>query len=376
MERQRTVAHCANPFLELTTVWMYDQIRSLRRYRPVVVTQAVRNREAFPFDPIYSAEDLPWWGRTACRMVRKVRGTYADYASLLRREGVEVIHAHFGQEGYRCLEARRGAGVPMVTAFYGMDLSVLPRQRLWRRRFERLFAEGDLFLAEGHHMGAGLVDLGCRPDRVCIHRLGVDLDRFPYVPPEARAAEAPVVLACAAFREKKGIPYGLRAFHRIRDGHPTAQMRIIGDGPLRAEIEDEIRRLNLGDRVTLLGIRPRSVCLEELGRATLLLYPSVTASDGDTEGGAPVALIEAMASGLPVVSSLHADIPEVVPDGRCGLLVEERDVEGLAEGLDGLLKSPEMREAMGRAGRTHVEANHNLRVQGERLEAIYDRARG
>ena len=124
------------------------------------------------------------------------------------------------------------------------------------------------------------------------------------------------------------------------------------------------------------GRRGDGGCREELARATVLLYPSVTASDGDTEGGAPVALIEAMASGAPVVSSLHADIPEVVPDGRCGLLTEERDVEALAERLDALLSSPGLRAEMGRNGRAHVEANHNLSVQGSRLEDIYDRVIG
>ena len=373
---KRTVAHCANPFLALTTVWIYDQIRSLRRYRPVALTQAVQNRETFPFDPLYSAEDLPLWKRTAYRAVRKARGTYVGYVSVLKREGAGVIHAHFGQEGYRCLAARRGAGVPLITTFYGMDLSVLPRQRLWRKRFERLFSEGDAFLAEGPHMAEGLVALGCPREKACVHRLGVDLSRIPFHSPEARASESPVVLMYAVFREKKGQVYGLRAFHRILDAHPDARMRIIGDGPLREEIEREIRDLRLGDRVALLGMQPHAACLEELRRATVLLYPSVTASDGDTEGGAPVALIEAMASGAPVVSSLHADIPEVAPNGRCGLLAGERDVAALAEALDAFLASPELRSEMGRNGRAHVELNHNLSVQGEGLEGIYDRVIG
>ena len=86
-----------------------------------------------------------------------------------------------------------------------------------------------------------------------------------------------------------------------------------------------------------------------------------------------MALIEAMASGLPIVSSHHADIPTVAPDGRCALLFSERDVDGLAEGLDTLLLSTQLREKMGRAGRAHVEEAHDMRKQGPRLEAVYDR---
>ncbi len=366
-----TVAHCANPFLTLTMVWCYDQIRSLSRYRPVVLTQARQNENVFPVETLHSSEDLRPLRRSVYRVIRKIRGTYAGYGCILREEGAAIIHAHFGQEGFFCLAARRCAHVPMVTTFYGMDASALPRQRLWRRRFQRLFHDGELFLVEGPRMGESLVSIGCPIEKVHVHPLGVDLGKIGKAPPESRT-EA-VVLMYANFREKKGHVYGLRACRKILVSHPGLKVRIIGDGERRAEVEREIQRLVLGDHVTLLGMLPHAKCLEELARASVLLYPSVTAADGDTEGGAPVALIEAMASGLPIVSSHHADIPTVAPDGRCALLFRERDVDGLAEGLDTLLRSSRLREEMGRAGRAHVEDAHDMRKQGRRLEAVYDR---
>ncbi len=371
MPEKPTVAHCANPFLTLTMVWCYDQIRSLTRYRPVVLTQARQNETVFPVGTLYSSEDLPPFRRSVYRVIRKLRGTYVGYGGVLREEGAAIIHAHFGQEGFFCLAARRCARVPMATTFYGMDASALPRQRLWRRRFQRLFKEGELFLVEGPRMGESLVSIGCPAEKVHVHRLGVDLDRIVHTPAESRTQA--VVLMYANFREKKGHVYGLRACHKILDSHPGLNVRIIGDGVLRAEVEREIQRLGLRDRVALLGMLPHEACLEELGRASVLLYPSVTAADGDTEGGAPVALIEAMASGLAIVSSHHADIPTVAPDGLCALLFRERDVDGLAEGLDTLLRSGQLREKMGRAGRAHVEAAHDMLRQGRRLEAVYDR---
>ena len=371
MPEKPTVAHCANPFLTLTMVWCYDQIRSLTRYRPVVLTQARQNENVFPVETLYSSEDLPRLRRSVYRVIRKIRGTYAGYGGVLRKERAGIIHAHFGQEGFFCLAARRCARIPLVTTFYGMDASALPRQRLWRRRFQRLFHDGELFLVEGPRMGESLVSIGCPAEKVHVHRLGVDLGKIGKAPPEARI-EA-VVLMYANFREKKGHVYGLRACRKILVSHPGLKVRMIGDGLLRAEVEREIVRLGLGDRVTLLGMLPHAKCLEELARASVLLYPSVTAADGDTEGGAPVALIEAMASGLPIVSSHHADIPTVAPDGRCALLFSERDVDGLVEGLDTLLLSTQLREKMGRAGRAHVEEAHDMRKQGPRLEAVYDR---
>ncbi|MDA0748413.1 MAG: glycosyltransferase, partial [bacterium] len=218
-----------------------------------------------------------------------------------------------------------------------------------------------------------LVDLGCPAQKVQVQALGVDLDRIPFVEPANRVDHAPVVLMYAALREKKGHVYGLRAFRKVQDAYPGVQVRVIGDGPLRGEIEEEIQKLGIAESVSLLGMLPHAVCTEELKRATVLLYPSVTAADGDTEGGAPVSLIEAMASGLPVVSSQHADIPFVVPEGRCGLLAKERDVDGLAEALDAVLRSEDMRGKMAWAGRRHVEAHHALVTQVGRLEEVYDR---
>lgn len=365
-----TVIQCANPFLPLTTVWMYDQIRTLSRYRPVVITQLRQNTDLFPIADTFSAEDLSLFRKSRYRLIRKLRGTYAGYEGWIKQVDGRLIHAHFGQEGFRCLSAKKNTCLPMVTTFYGLDVSKLPRQKLWQQRFERLFREGELFLAEGSHMAKQLVEIGCDPDKVQVHHLGVDLKTIPFCP--EKDTENPVVLTYAAFREKKGLVYALRAFAKIADAHPRAMLRMIGDGPLRSDLESEITALGISDRVTILGFLNHSEALRELHQATVLLYPSVTAQDGDTEGGAPVGVIEALAVGTAVVSSLHADIPEVVPNETCGLLFPERDITGLAEGLDAVLASDKLRKEMANAGRRHVENEHDLMKQAEKLEVIYD----
>ncbi len=361
------VAHSANPYLPATATWIYDQIRALKRYRPIVLTQTRQNLDRFPIEPVLSAEDISPIRRTTLRLIRKMRGTYAGYENWLCEHNAALIHAHFGQEGYRCLSAKQRAGIPLITTFYGLDVSALPRQKKWQKRYKRLFAEGDLFLVEGPFMGEQLIALGCPANRVIVQHLGVDLEKIPYRTDPT--PKQPIVLTYSVFREKKGLKYAIRAYAKIAEKYPDVQLRMIGDGPLRPQLQAEIRILNLENRVKMLGLLSHPTALQELKRATILLYPSVTASDGDTEGGAPVALIEAMAMGVPIVSSRHADIPEVVIDKTCGLLYPERDVAGLAEGLDTLLRSPEQ---FGRAGRAHVEEQHNLEKQGKKLEVIYD----
>jgi colanic acid/amylovoran biosynthesis glycosyltransferase len=134
-----------------------------------------------------------------------------------------------------------------------------------------------------------------------------------------------------------------------------------------------IRRRELEPIVTLLGYQPYERLLDEAYRHDVFLSPSVTASDGDTEGGAPVAIIDMAATGLPVVSSKHCDIPEVVKDGVTGLLAEERDVEGLAERLIMLARDADLRRTMGKAARQHVEENYDVRRLVPRLEKVYKR---
>jgi len=133
-----------------------------------------------------------------------------------------------------------------------------------------------------------------------------------------------------------------------------------------------IKENNLSPYVYLLGYQSHYVFVEELGKAHIYIQPSVTAQNGDSEGGAPTTLLEAQAAGVPVLSTYHADIPEVVVDGKSGFLVPERDSNALAERLEYLIAHPEEWSTMGREGRRHVEMNYTIYKETENLENIYD----
>lgn len=367
----KTVAHCATPYLFLNGSWIYHQIAGLRRYRPVVLTQEAENLDEFPADTLYTAQDFPPVQRLVNRLTRKWTGEYPFYAGLLRRENASLIHAHFGHQGCRCLRARKATGLPMLTTFYGHDATRDVRDAYWRDRYRRLFAAGEAFLVEGSTLGRCLQEAGCPPEKIRIHHLGVDLERIEYRP--RRPASVVRFLICAPFREKKGIPYGIRALGQaVREGRFPCQIVLIGAGPEEARIRAEIREAGLGEMVTLRGPLPYSQVLRELAQCHILLQPSVTAADGDTEGGAPVILLDAQAAGVPVVATTHADIPEYVRAGETGWLAPERDVEALADCIRRLVAAPETWETLGRAGRRHVERDYNAAVQATRLEQLYD----
>ena len=367
-----TIAHCATPFLPLNGSWIYNQLTLLERYRPVILTQEARNLGEFPVASLYSAEDYSAPKKIANRLIRKWTGEYPFYSDILRREGAHLIHAHFGYQGCRCLRAKSASQLPMVTSFYGADASLFPNDSIWRRRYDRLFDRGDLFLVEGTRMAERLVALGCPESSLVVHHLGVRVDEIRFR--ERQPAETVQILICAEFREKKGIAGGIRALGKALDGlNLDCRLRIIGDGPERPGIETAIAETGLADCVELAGRQPYAVVLEELQASHLLLQPSLTAADGDSEGGAPVILLDAQASGLPVISSDHCDIPEYVRDGESGHLAREGDIAGLAEVIRSTLLAPESWAALSRCGRRHVENSYNARRQSAGLESIYDR---
>jgi len=285
----------------------------------------------------------------------------------------DVIHCHFGPNGVAGCALRDLLALPakLVTSFYGYDVS----HRRWRRRdgrYRRLFRKGDLFIAISDDMRARLADLGCPADRIALLPLGIDLRRFEVPQRGSGDGDRTVVATVARLIEKKGLEYSIRAIAKLRDRNRQVLYKIIGDGPLRPQLQDLIEELGVGDAVQLLGWADPAGVRELLEQADIFVLPSVTAADGDQEG-TPTVLLEAQAMGLPVVSTLHAGIPEIVDDGRSGYLVRERDAEALAERLADLIGDRELRAELGRAGRANVEARHDARALAAQLEEIYRR---
>jgi colanic acid/amylovoran biosynthesis glycosyltransferase len=209
-------------------------------------------------------------------------------------------------------------------------------------------------------MRQSLLDLGCPPEKVVVQQLGVSLDQLPFVPRRPDPSGVVRILIAATFREKKGIPDALRAVARARRHYPRLEVTLLGDASDKPGDREEKARImallpTLEGAVRCLGFQPYSVFRQALLDHHLFLSPSRTACDGDSEGGAPVSLLEAQATGMPVLSTRHADIPEVVVDGKSGLLSPEGDLETLAANLMQLIRSPALWEPMGAAGRAHVE---------------------
>jgi colanic acid/amylovoran biosynthesis glycosyltransferase len=281
----------------------------------------------------------------------------------------DVLHAQFGNLGpaARRLVAHGATSAKLVASFRGADVTThLPNDP---RRFEDLFRHGDLFLPVSRAFRDRIVAAGAPADRTVVHHSGIDLRLFPFVPRTAPTGRS-TVLFVGRLTEKKGLRYALEALDLAVARGIDVGLDVIGDGPLRPAIEQQVAHLGLGDRVRLLGARPHGEVAAAMRVAQVLVAPSIVAASGDQEG-IPNVVKEAMATGLPVVSTLHGGVPELVDDGVSGYLVAERDAAALADRLADLLGHPDRWAAFGRAARQKIEDEFDSERLNDELVALY-----
>jgi len=282
-----------------------------------------------------------------------------------------IIHAHFGPNGNLAVLLRELGIIrgKIVTTFYGYDVTRAPK-RYGRDMYKKLFSDGDLFLVLSSAMKKQLIELGCDPAKIKIHHLGIDTKKFAFHTPRFNGQRDMKLITVGRLVEKKGIEYAIRAVAEILALYPHVRYTIIGDGPLKNKLESIIRENGISEAVDLLGPKDQNDIRKYLSESDVFLAPSVTAEDGDTEG-TPTVLMEAQALGLPVVSTIHSGIPEVVEDGITGYLAPERDVEALADRIEKLIYNSNLRRKMGKKGRRKIEKEFDINVLNARLEKVF-----
>jgi glycosyltransferase involved in cell wall biosynthesis len=355
--------------------FVYRQLKGVEdRFAPIVLAAERHHADRFPHDPVYLQPVGPLekvaravahraFGRFGHAGRRRRRG----WAEACRRHGVGLIHAHFGNRGVEILPLARELGVPLLVTFHGQDASSRLRDPAYRRALTDLFAYADV-LAVSQVMADRLVELGADAARLHVHRVGIPLDDFAFVERvPVRDKKDVAWLQVSNFVEKKGHRYTVAAFRKLLEASPGSRLTLAGDGPLRAEIERACA--DLGDRVRFPGkVAPADVA-RLVREADVFVHHSVTSASGEQEG-IPTALMEAMATGLPVISTFHAGIPELVEDGVSGHLVPERDVDAYAEKMRLVLDDD---GTLGRRAAEVVREDYALATQNRKLGDHYAR---
>ena len=279
----------------------------------------------------------------------------------------DLIHAHFATHPADwALRLSEMFSIPFVITAHAYDIFINPDVEKLREKFSRAAK----VITVSDYNRDYLINLLGRDlqEKIEVVRCGIDLERFIYS--ERGARDSVKILFVGRFVEKKGARYAVEAFTEVVKECPNTEIRMIGDGPLKDDIATLVERLGIKDKVSLLGPLSANDVLKEMKDADIFFLPSVTADNGDKEG-IPVSIMEAMATGLPVVSTLHTGIPELVAHGKTGFLVPEKDTLAMAGRLNELIRDPDLRVLMGREGRAVVEASYNRSKEIERVERLF-----
>ncbi len=371
----RRVAVFREVFLPLSETFIRDHLLRLPSWTPVAVTTSrVVGGLEVPGVVVVdaSAPELRTRARRAvARRLGADEGRLRDLvlADALRQQRVELVHAHFGPDAALVRTAARRAGLPLVATFHGYDATLAPAAlREWPTgalladRWVELLRDAAAIITVSGFLRDELVARGADPQRLHVIACGVDTRIMRWSAPPVDGG----LLFVGRLVEKKGCADLLEALSSLAN---PPRLRIIGDGPLRADLEERARALRV--RADFLGARDSDQVHAAMRAASIVAMPSRRAANGDCEG-LPVVSLEASAMGRPVVGYRHSGLVESVIDEETGLLAEEGDVRGLAVRLDRLSGNAEERLRLARNARAHVETRFEQRDGLRRVERVYE----
>jgi len=360
--------------LPLSETFVLSQPEALENFTPYFVGFTRVDGLRLPERRFHLIGEMGALGATQ-KVIYKLFGVAPGLSRHLRSLNPVLIHAHFGVDSVQALWLARRLRIPLVITFHGYDATMKEkyarkysydyrRYLRWRPVIQR---EGSLFVAVSEFVRGRLIAQGFPPDKVLVHYVGVDTNLFA---PDLSVPRAPIVLFAGRLVDSKGCGYLIQAMEKVQQQVPEAQLVVIGDGPLRRDLE-QMASERLRNH-SFLGAQSQNEVRYWMNRAKVFSVPSFTTQWGTSEGFGLV-FTEAQAMGVPVASFATGGIPEAVAHEITGLLAEERDVEGLAGNISRLLKDQILWQQFSAAARARVRDHFDLRDQTSRLEEMYGR---
>lgn len=361
---------------------IYRQITGITRCHPVVIAQKRENAGPLPFEDVHIVPKPRthflrrfWFRKVRDRPWQISDAELRELLSVLGKTRARLLHIYFGQIAVHLLPLIRSWENPSIVSFHGADVMVDMEKPAYREATLQMLQLVKLVLVRSESLRRALVGLGCAPGKIRIQHTGIPLEEFPFRERIFPKNGEWRVVQAGRLIEKKGLPVTLRAFETFVRKHPKATLTIAGEGPLQLQLEALARELKIAERVSFTGFLSQEQLREVYYRSHIFLHPSQTGRDGNQEG-IPNSMLEAMATGLPVFATEHGGIAEAIQNNVSGVLVPERDPDGLANALLTAAEDPGSLSRIARKGSESVQKNFDLHHQAQRLDDIYLRTMG
>lgn len=359
--------------LPASETFIRAQGEGLQHFEPYYVGMRPVNGLLLPADRTYLLNTGSAWGYFQ-EYSLKVGAVPPALRRAVRNIAPSLVHAHFGRDAAHILPLIRSFRLPFLVTFHGWDATVTPDtlkespsgRRYLRRRHE-LADTAVHIIAASHFLASCLKHRGFPEDKICVHYVGVNTSEFV---PNPEVPREDTVLFVGRLVEKKGCEYIIRAMEEIQTVNPDIQLVVIGDGPLRDELQNMARQKLR--KFSFLGVQTTSTVRAWMQRAKVFCVPSIVARSGDAEGFG-IVFIEAQALGTPVVSFATGGIPEAVAHGTTGFLAPEHNWRQLAIHILDLFRNDLLWTEVSHAGIRRVRQSFDLDRQCALLEDLYSK---
>ncbi len=387
--KEPLVISLCGTFLKPEMQSIYRQVTGFTRVRTIVYTQSLENAEMFPFSPVVVLQKqqrprprgnfiLRFWYKYVIKhwppprpIEKHVRPYYPyDLVTHLKEDNPALVHVYYGHKAVHYLDMINAWGGRFVVSFHGVDVSKFLSQPAYREKLEKVFQQAQLVLARSKSLLVRLKELGCPSEKLRLNRTPVPMEHLQAFVRQPPADDQWRMVQACRLIAKKGILTTLQALAIVKETHPRFKYILCGEGPLQEKILLKAAKLGLQDHVELRGWLSQEDLLKEYQEAHLFLHPSETTPEADQEG-IPNSMLEAMATGLPIVATQHGGIPEAVTHLYDGLLAPERNPQELAACLLRLMDNPEELRRISRNAASSVRANFAASVQVGVLESSY-----
>ena len=356
---------------------VYRQVVGLKRAEIHAFAFKRENSDRFPYSNVHLVRrsKLRWarriWQKQILRSPQlAVPAECAAFSKLLRAYNISLLHIYFGNNGVFWLPLLRSRAIPIIVSFHGADVAVGFNTSAGQRRLHQVFEEADLLLARSQSIQQSLITAGCSRDKIRIHRTGIPSSEFGYRTRNYPEDGGFQLLQACRLIEKKGVEVTLKAYARFSQRWPRSRLAIAGDGPLREPLEQLAQQLDIRSQVEFTGFLTKEELLKRYYESHLFIHPSETTPEGDNEG-IPNSLLEAMATGLCSIATRHGGIPEAIEHLHNGILVDERDYEGVYHWMNQLAENWQLAMNMGRHAAETLSREFDSETQIRKLESTY-----